>query len=106
MRRWRGSPHGPAPSPRRPWPPSPRLWSRPGRWKAWRTNPMLERWLARRRRAAGADAADSPAARRRFLRRAQRLVADLPIRVPFDEHGWLADYAAFRGRPIVLRPWP
>ncbi len=49
---------------------------------------------------------DDAAARRSFLRRAQELVADLPIRVPFDEQEWLEDFGAFRGRPITLRYWP
>ena len=47
-----------------------------------------------------------PAERRAFLRRAQELVADLPIPVPFDELRWLEDYGAFRGRLIKLRYWP
>lgn len=67
----------------------------------------LLRWtkgrLARLTRHATTDEAT---ARRAFLRRAQELVADLPIPTPFDERRWLADYGSFRGRPIRARYWP
>jgi hypothetical protein len=47
-----------------------------------------------------------PQAARAFRRRCERLVRQLPIPAPFDEHRFCAALGAQRGRPIVLRPWP
>jgi hypothetical protein len=47
-----------------------------------------------------------PQAAQAFRRRCERLVRQLPIPAPFDEHQFCAALGAERGRPIALRPWP